>query len=176
MEKKQKQLGQYIFTNHGFEGSIDEFLAQTAPLIGYLIHSFNALDSALNSTVCLLINDRADEKGAIIIHNMSFSAKIDLFYRLVRSMELTVEKELPSFPSFIENLKKCATYRNAVVHAEWDSLEEDGYTYVKMSFTKDGLQQQYWQFTPDSLIKINDFIDQTGEGFDTFDGELQELL
>lgn len=176
MEKKQKQLGQYIFTNHDFEGSIDEFLAQTAPLIGYLVHSFNALDSALNSTVCMLINDRADEKGAIIIHNMSFSAKVDLFYRLVRSIELIVEKELPSFPSFIENLKKCATYRNAVVHAEWDSLEEDGYTYVKMSFTKNGLQQQYWQFTPDSLMKINDFIGQTGEEFDTFDGELQELL
>ena len=176
MKKKQKQLGQYIFTNHDFEGSTDKFFAETAPLIGYLVHSFNALDSALNSTVCMLINDRADEKGAIIIHNMSFSAKVDLFYRLVRSMELIVEKELPSFPVFIENLKKCATYRNAVVHAEWDSLEEGGYTYVKMSFAKDGLQQQYWQFTPESLMKINDFIDQTGEGFDTFDNEYQELL
>ncbi len=176
MKTKQKQLGQYIFTNHDFEGSIDEFLSQTAPHIGYLVHSFNALDSALNSTICMLINDRADEKGAIIIHNMSFSAKVDLFYRLVRSMEFIVKKELPSFPVFIENLKKCATYRNAVIHAEWDSLEENGYTYVKMRFTKDGVQQQYWQFTPESLIKINDFIDQTGNGFDTFDNELQVIL
>ncbi len=176
MKKKQKQLGQYIFTNHDFEGSTDDFLAETAPLIGYLVHSFNALDTALNSIICMLINSRTDAMGAIVIHKMNFSAKVDLFYRLVRSMELDVEKELPSFPSFIENLKKCATYRNAVVHAEWDSLEGDGYTYVKMSFAKDGLQQQYWQFTPDSLMKINDFIDQTGEGFDTFDNELQEIL
>ncbi|MDR0683222.1 MAG: hypothetical protein LBG15_15490 [Dysgonamonadaceae bacterium] len=176
MKKKQKQLGQYIFTNHDFEGSTDEFLKKTAPLIGYLVHSFNALDAALNSTVCMLINDRADKKGAIIIHKMSFLAKVDLFYKLVKSMKFVVEKDLPSFPCFIENLKKCAIYRNAVIHAEWNSMKEDGYTYVKMSFEKNGLQQQYWQFTPESLIKINNFIDQVGVEFDTFDNELQELL
>lgn len=100
MEKKRKLLGQYICTNHEIEGSSDEFLEETAPLIGYLVHNFNALDAALNSNICELINDRSDTKGAIVIHKMNFSAKIDLFYRLVRSMEIVTEKTLPSFSNF----------------------------------------------------------------------------
>lgn len=175
MEKKHKLLGQYICTNHELEDSSDEFLEETAPLIGYLVHNFNALDAALNSCICELINDRSDTKGAIVIHKMNFSAKVDLFYRLVRSMEIVTEKTLPSFSNFIEDLKRCAMYRNAVIHAEWDSLDENGYTYVKMTFEKNGMQQQYWQFTAESLNSINDLIKQTGGGFVTFMNELQEL-
>ena len=58
MKTQQKQLGQYINENHKFKGSTNEFLEETAPLIGYIFHSFNTLDGYLNSSICEIISDR----------------------------------------------------------------------------------------------------------------------
>lgn len=176
MKKKDKQFGQFIFDNHNFDGTPDEFLEKTAPLIGYIVHSFNSLDERLNYMICELINSRTDEIGAIVICKFTFSSKIDLFYRLIRSMEITFNKKIECFELLITNLKKCANLRNAVIHAEWENMDENGFAYVKMYFNKNGLQQQYWQFTPESLIEIEDFINDTYFLFDKFDDEKNEIF
>jgi len=176
MKKENKQFGQYACENHDLEIDNDEFLEETAPLIGYVVHTFNKLDEALNSAICERISDRTDEPGAIVIYKMSFSAKVDLFYRMIRSMELACEGTIPSLASLIENLKKCAALRNAVVHAEWYNMNEKGYTYVKLNFDKNGMQQHYWQFTPESLNDIIIFIHDTYMSFEKYDEEKQELL
>jgi hypothetical protein len=175
MKKSSKQLGQYLTENHDYNGNIEEFLEETAPLIGFIVHSFNSLDSQLNSTVCSLITDRTDGIGAIILYKMNFSSKIDLLYRLVRIREVTFGKTMPTFTKLIDDLKKCATLRNAVVHAEWENLDSAGFTYVKMSFEKNGMQQHYWQFTPDALSDIIDFIDATNNLFETYEDEFQDM-
>lgn len=171
MDKENKPVGQYLFDNHNFDGTPDEFLERTAPLIGFIVHSFNSLDEQLNSYICKLINNRSDEPGAIIIHKMNFSSKVDLFYKLTRSYEINCNVTIPCFQTLIEDLKKCATLRNAVIHAEWENIDNKGFTYVKMHFDKNGLRQEYWQFTPDSLTEINDFIHNTFLLFDKFDEE-----
>ena len=176
MKKSDKQFGQYIFDNHDFDGNAEDFMEITAPLIGFIVHSFNSLDGLLNSTICELINDRSDEMGAIIIYKLPFSAKVDLFYRLVRSIEVAGEEEISSLKTLIENLKKCGTLRNAVVHAEWDHVDENGYTFVKMHFDKNGMRQHYWQFTPDALEEIDQFIHDTYMMFDLFDEQKQKLF
>ena len=175
MNTSDKQLGQYIFENHNFDGSIDDFFKETASAIGSIVHSFNSLDGQLNSTICELINDRTDEPGAIVIYKLPFSAKVDLFYRLVRSMEVAYSGEIPSFKTLIEDLRKCAILRNAVIHAEWDSIDDNGYTYVKMHFDKNGMRQHYWQFTPDSLEEIDEFIHVTYMLFEKFEDQKQKL-
>jgi len=76
----------------------------------------------------------------------------------------------------MEDLKKSATLRNAVVHAEWENLDSAGYTYVKMNFDKNGMQQYYWQFTPQSLVEINEFIYDTYTLFGKYEDEKQEAL
>jgi len=176
MKKSDKLFGQYNFDNHSFEGTVEDFFEKTAPAIGSIVHSFNSLDGELNSTICQLINDRTDEPGAIVIYKQPFSSKVDLFHRLIRSMEIVYEEEIHCFKTLIENLKKCATLRNAVIHAEWDTLDDNGYTYVKMHFDKDGMRQQYWQFTPDALEEIDEFIHNTHMLFETFEEEKQKLL
>jgi uncharacterized protein YutE (UPF0331/DUF86 family) len=176
MNKEYKKLGQYIFENHNFPGTVGEFLEQTAPLIGYLVHNFNSLDEQLNRAICERVNDRTDEPGAIIIHKMNFSAKVDLFNNLVRSMEIAFESTIPNFKTLIERLKKCATLRNAVVHAEWENMNEKGYTYVKMSFNDNGMQQHYWQFTPESLENIIEYIQETNSLFDLYEDGKQDLF
>lgn len=176
IKKENKRLGQFIFDNHDFDGTSDEFLEKTAPLIGYVVHTFNSLDEQLNSVICERISNRTDGPGALIICKMSFSEKVDLFNRLVKSLELACNREIPSFKSLISNLRKCATLRNAVIHAEWENMNDKKYVYVKMSFDKDGLIQHYWQFTPDSLEQIIDFINDTYLSFDIYEEEKQELL
>jgi hypothetical protein len=176
MKKTHKQLGQYISENHNYEGSAEEFLEETAPLIGFIVHAFNSLDAQLNSSICSIINDRTDLLGTAVIYKMNFSGKIDLFFRLVRSMELAFGNTLPSFQKLIEDLRKCASLRNAVVHAEWENLDAEGYTYVKLNFDKDGMKQHYWQFTPDSLEVINDLISQTYNSFEKYEDEMQKIF
>jgi hypothetical protein len=70
----------------------------------------------------------------------------------------------------------CATFRNAVVHAEWENMNEQGYTYAKMTCNNDGMQQHYWQFTPDSLKDIIRFIHKTYMMFDQYEEEKGQLL
>lgn len=176
VKQSNKKFRQYIFDNHNFDGTIDDFFDETAPAIGSIVHSFNSLDASLNSTICELINDRTDEPGAIVIYKQTFSSKVDLLYRLIRSMEIGCNGEIPCFKKLIEDLKKCATLRNAVIHAEWDTIDDNGYTYVKMHFDKDGMRQHYWQFTPEALEEIDELIHETYMLFDTFEDEKQMLL
>lgn len=176
MKRENKKLGQYFFENHDLEKDIEEFLDESAPLIGYIVHEFNSLEQSLDSAICERISDRSDEPGAVVIYKLSYSGKVDLLYRMVRSMELAIGKELQSFKRLIEDLKKCGTLRNAVVHADWDHVNEKGYTYVKLDFNKDGMKQHYWQFTPESLLDIIKFIRETYLSFDDFYDEKQEML
>lgn len=168
-KKKYKPLGQFIYENHDSEHSTDEFLEETAPFIGFIVHSFNSLEEELNSRICFEISDRSDYMGVIITHKMSYSQKVDLFKRMIRSKELELEIEYPSFQSIIDNLKKCGILRNAVVHAEWENMTSDGYTYVKMKFNKNGWEQEYQQFTVESLETIDKFIHKTYEQLGEFE-------
>lgn len=181
IKKDHKQFGQSFYDNHDIDNylnseHIDAFLTETAPLIGYVVHSFNRLDEALNSAICQRVSDRTDEPGSIIIYKMSFSSKVDLFYRMIKSMEINCMGSVPSLQKLIESLKRCANFRNAIVHAEWYNMNEEGYTFVKLNFSRNGMQQSYWQFTVESLNEIIDFIQETYMAFDKYDEEVNNLL
>jgi hypothetical protein len=176
IKKNDRFFGQYINENHDYLFDNNDFLEETAPLIGYVVHTFNRLDESLNDAICKQVSDRTDEPGAVIIYKMSFSSKVDLFYRMVRTMEVNCGGSIPSLQKLTESLKKCANLRNAIVHAEWYNMNEEGYTYVKLNFSKNGMQQSYWQFTPDSLNEIINFIRKTVLCFDNYYEEVQNLL
>ena len=180
MKEEKLNFQQYSYEDHNLDIDNDEeyenFLDITAPLIGYIVHEFNKLDETLNSAIWQFISDRSDQLGALITYKMNFSAKVDLFNRLIRSMEYGCQIKIPVMDEIIEKLKKCATLRNAVVHAEWQNINELGYTFVKLNFEKGGLKQHYWQFTPDSLHEIRELIIETYFLFDTFYDQKQDLL
>lgn len=85
--------------------------------------------------------------------------------------ENVIGKKIISFKPLLKNLTKSSELRNAVVHADWENMNEKGYTFVKMYCNHNGMHQQYWQFTPESLEKAIDFIDDT---YLQFDGFLEE--
>jgi hypothetical protein len=166
MKKKEMPVGQYAFETKNLDGASEEFLEKTAPLIGYIVHSFNTLEELLNSAICQLINERSDAPGLLVIYKMNYAAKVGLFKRFLVEEQTCVEKELPILDTLFTNLTKAGILRNQVIHADWESAHDDGYTLCKLKINSKGIQQEYIQFTPESLEKIQTLIEETCEMFD----------
>ncbi len=176
MKKKKIQFQQYIFEGTNTEGANEEFLDKTAPLIGYIVHSFNTLEQLLNNALCDLFHDDMHDLGLIVICKMNYSAKVDLFKRfLIRHEEMLGEK-MPIFEKLINNLVKAGELRNQVIHADWESAHDNGYTFTKFIVKKkSGIQNEYVQFTPEALEEILQFIDETYGEFDDYEEEIAEI-
>jgi hypothetical protein len=166
--KLRKESQDFIFETDNYDGPVHQFLDETAPHIGYITHIFNLLDGGLNDVICELINEREEELGTIVMHHFTFASKIDLFYRLVRYLEINQNKYIPVFNALVEDLRICDCLINAMVHAEWANMMEKGYDKVKMRSDKDGKENTYIQFTPGSLLDISNFIYKTGSKLNNF--------
>ena len=168
MKKKNIPVQQYSFETVNTSGAADDFLDKTAPLIGYIVHSFNALEELLNSEICQLINERTDAPGLVVIQRLNYSPKVDLFKRYILMEETYFKTGTAKIDKLIENLIKSGTYRNQVVHADWESAFEDGYTRCKLIINTHGVQHEYIQFTLESLEKIKELIDETYNMFSEY--------
>jgi hypothetical protein len=161
MKIKKVTTGQYIFESQNDEGATDLFLEQTALLIGYIVHSFNSLEQLLTSTICTLLNERTDALGLIITEKLNYTAKVDLLERYVNGAQLDLKKQIPGFKELIGKLRESGQLRNAVVHADWETTDFDGYTFVKHRMGATGMEQEYRQFTPEALDKIDTLLHDT---------------
>jgi hypothetical protein len=176
MKNKDVPIGQYAFETKNLEGPSETFLDETAPLIGYVVHRFNALEELLNSAICELFFDDSDRLGLLVIYRMNYAAKVELFERLLLDQQNSIGKTMASFKQFIGDLQKAGRLRNTVVHADWESAHDDGYALCRLKLNSKGLQHEYVQFTPQSLQDILTLIDQTIEMFDTYEEEHSDLL
>jgi len=158
MKKKIIPINQYAFETKNLEGPADEFLERTAPLIGYIVHSFNTLEEMLNSSICELLLDDYDGFGLQVIYKRSYADKVDLFKRILLAHQNAVNKIMPIFEKLISNLREAGELRNLVVHADWESAYDDGYTLCKLKINKNGIQHEYVQFTPESLTFLLQLI------------------
>jgi len=172
MKKKSRQVEQYIYPASDPD-SINEFLDKTAPLIGQIVHRFNTLEECLNYELCHWFSDRTDTIGLIVINNMNYSSKVDLLKRFNHVYEKDCDIKLPIANKLVVGLEECGRLRNAVVHAEWENTDFDGYTHVKIKFDKGRFTQEYLQFTEESLKQILELISSTLELFDEVDEEKQ---
>ena len=175
MKKKIIPINQYAFETKNLEGASEEFLEETAPLIGYIVHSFNTLEELLNSAICELFFDDYDGYGLQIIYRRTYADKVDLFKRVLLEQQNGCNKKIPIFEKLISNLSEAGELRNLVIHADWESARGDGYTLCKLKINTKGIQHEYVQFTPDSLENILKLINDTCEMFDQYDDEMQEF-
>jgi len=171
MKKKEILIEQYAFSTKNLEGATETFLEETAPLIGYIVHSFNSLEELLNSAICELFCDDDDSLGLLIIYRMNYAAKVDLFRRILNDRQQCAPKKLPNLEKLFINLMKAGELRNIVVHADWESAHDDGYTLCRLKINSKGIQHEYVQFTPESLEKILQFINDTYEMLDNYNEE-----
>lgn len=89
---------------------------------------------------------------------MSFSAKIDLLKRFCDDFQFSLGKELEGYEELINDLKESARLRNLVAHTNWQTTNEEGYVFTRLKMSKKGMQQEYVQFTEESLEKIIELI------------------
>ena len=176
MKKKKNQFEQHLFDGENIEGASEDFLDKTAPLIGYIVHSFNTLEQQLNSVLCDLFHDDLHDIGLKVIYKMSYSAKVDLFKRFLINQETGFRKKMPIFGDLIKNLEKAGELRNQVIHANWESAYDDGFTCTKIIMKKKrGIQFEYVQFTPEALEEILEFIDETYNKFHDYEEEREKI-
>ncbi len=175
MKKKIIPINQYAFETKNLDGPTDEFLERTAPQIGYIVHSFNTLEELLNSSICELFFDDYDGFGLQIIYKRNYADKVDLFKRVLLEQQNALNKKMPIFEKLVSNLSKAGELRNPVVHADWESAHDDGYTLCKLKINTKGIQHEYVQFTPESLENILKLINDTCDMFDQYEEEQQEF-
>lgn len=176
MNIKTKKFEQHLYHDAFGQEDSQKYLKKTLPIVGRIVMYFNGLESELDSVICEIIHDRTDTFGLIILEKMNFSAKVDLFKRFNHNFSHSTSIKLPSYKKIVENLKKCGELRNLVVHAEWGNTDLDGYTYVKLRINMNGMQQEYVQFTEESLQEIEALILSTRTQLDIFWEKRNEKL
>ena len=137
---------------------------------------FNSLESSLDSVLCENFTDRTDSTGLIVLNKMGFSAKIDLLKRFCDDFQFSLKENLEGYERLINDLKESARLRNLVAHANWQSTNEEGYVFVRLKMSKKGMQQEYVQFTEESLQKIIELILTTRSSLHDFWENRNDIL
>ena len=161
MKTKLKEFIQHLSHEIEDEDKAEEYLDSALPSIGLIVMYFNSLESTLDSVLCENFTDRTDSTGLIVLNKMNYSAKVDLLKRFCDDFQVGLNRQLIGYEPLIADLKESARLRNLVVHANWESTDDEGYTYVRLKMSRSGMQQEYVQFTEDSLQKIIKLIIKT---------------
>ncbi|WP_299156969.1 hypothetical protein [uncultured Christiangramia sp.] len=176
MKTKNKELEQFAFQTKHLEGDNEDFLELLSSHVGHLIFEFNLLEERLTSNIWQMISDRHDSEGVILTHNMNYSAKVDLFDRYSNYVQSIYDNEIKLHSKLISDLKECGRLRNMVVHAEWNTVDPEGYAFVKFRVKKKNITQEFVQLDENSLVKIRNMIITTYNHFDDYDEQYSKLL
>ena len=168
MKSKLKKLDQYLTREIDDYKSIQKFLKKSAPIIGFIVHRFNTLEECLNMTICQRINSRSDTMGLLVIHKMTYSSKVDLLNRISTQFKNDTGREIKNQKELISNLREAGRLRNAVVHAEWENTDFEGYTHVNIKINESGINQKYLQFDETSLKSILYLINNSIDLFENY--------
>lgn len=124
------ELDQYDF----FDGEcLDKVVDKYAPLIGLFLINFSILERDLNVAIADSVFDDCHELGYVIIENLTVSNKIELFYKMyIRLESFKDKKNKDTLYKIREQLKTLNSFRNDIVHANWQTLTKDGFVRTKI--------------------------------------------
>ena len=161
MKQKKKLFQQHLYHEIEDEIKTEEYLSKSLPLIGLVVMNFNGLEKSLDKIICEIFTDRTDSTGLIVLHKMTYSTKTDLFKRFSEDFHNCIDLQIDKFENLINNLKESGRLRNLVVHADWENTDDDGYTYVNLKISIKNMEQEYLQFSEESLEQIINLILET---------------
>lgn len=166
LTKKYSIMGQYGESED--ENSIGEFEtleekeAKFASSVGMLILSFSNLENSVDNDLATSINERGHEPGYRIIKYLNFRTKINLwkddYYSLVKlscpkdKQEVLIKK----VDATHAKLAELSEFRNKVAHANWQSLDANGFVRTKIIEDKElgCVSFEKVKMTPGILIKF----------------------
>lgn len=159
-------VGQLIIEGLGDTDNAYEYVSELMPLIGEVVLWFNTLEADIDNILCGFISDRTHQKGLLVVGNMMYATKLDLFERFTSDF-FRDRWDQPSWLSqLLSDLRECGSLRNKVVHANWMQTNENGYTQVKIKFSKRGLEHELVQFSKNSIELIIGKIEATRSQLD----------
>jgi len=161
MKQKKKVFIQHLYHEIEDEEKAEEYLDNSLPLVGQIVMYFNGLEKSLDRIICEIFTDRTDSTGLIVLHKMNYSTKVDLFKRFSDDFHWGCDIKIDCYENLITNLKETGRLRNLVVHADWENTDDDGYTYINLRISTNGMEQEYLQFSELSLKEIIKLIFKT---------------
>jgi hypothetical protein len=176
MKTKLVDFQQHLFHDIEDEEKAQEYLDELLPIIGLVIVYFNGLESELDSVLCECFTDRTDSMGLIVLNKMTYSTKVDLLKRFSDDFQLVFATSIDGYELLISDLRQSGRLRNMVAHADWESTDEEGYAFVKLKISKSGMQQEYIQFSRESLSKLLDLISSTRKNLNEFWERRNDIL
>ncbi len=175
MKRKTTEFLQHLFHDHNpeddpvIEAQAQRHIDDALPMIGLVVLFFNSLEKAVDSAICDVLTDRSDALGLAVIQGMQYGSKVELFKRLSDTVhQYSVRGEPPLFASLIDKLKEAARLRNLVVHADWNSTDAEGFTYVRVVMSPRGVKQEYVQLTESAMEKVLDQIEAVHNQLDEY--------
>jgi hypothetical protein len=79
MRSKRTPVGQFFIEGLGDTDDAYDYVQDLLPKIGEIVIWFNTLESDIDHILCQYISDRSDQKGLMVVSNMMYATKIDLF-------------------------------------------------------------------------------------------------
>ncbi len=167
LNKKYSPMGQYGWSNED-DSCVGEFeimenqYDKYSKSIGMFIISFSNMEDCVERDFAKSIHDDADEPGYRIIKYLSFRDKVNLLkddylafikYSLPESKQ---EKILSELNIIYSKLVELSEFRNRVAHANWYSLDKNGFVRCKITENKEnvGIVFEKVKMTPGVLIKF----------------------
>lgn len=161
LKSKRIPFQQHLYHEIEDEEKAAEYANKLESSIGAVVMNFSGMEANLNAALCEMFTDRTDSTGLLVLHKMNYLAKVELFKRFCDDFHLGVDKTPSDYENLIHNLKEAGRLRGLVVHADWESTDEEGYTFVSLKINKQGMEQEYLQFSEESLEKIVELITTT---------------
>lgn len=176
VKQRTSPVGQYIIEGLGDTENAYDYVDELVPLIGEVVLYFNSLESNLDSCLCSFISDRTDQQGLIVLHNMGYQTKVDLYARFTNEHLRMMNWEVEVHDQLLSALGECGALRNRVVHANWGYTDEEGYTQVRIKHTKQGFEHELWQFSIEAMGEILRKISDTIGLLEKFEERCEELM
>ncbi|MBX3705674.1 MAG: hypothetical protein KF911_03490 [Pseudomonadales bacterium] len=176
MKKRSIPLDQYLYHDIEDEEAADRYVHAALPLIGRVVVEFNGLEQLLDAALCQIISDRTDREGLIVLNNLQYGTKLELFKRFSDELLRITSKEIQGYDKLCADLRECGRLRNLVVHADWENTDPEGFTYVRLKISAKGMEQEYVQFSETSLSAIVALIRSSKEHLEMFWEKRQEAF
>lgn len=176
MKKKRIPFVQHLAHDIEDEDKVWDHLDESLPSVGLIVMYFNGLEKQLDRRLCEMFSDRTDTPGLMVLQNMAYGSKVDLFCRFSDEMHRSFSEVPKPYLKLIDKLREAARLRNVVVHADWENTDEEGYTYSTLRFSDGGMQQEYVQLSASALASIIDTIIAVRHQLSDYEEEKELLL
>jgi hypothetical protein len=167
-EKKDVDLEQFDYVAAEVIEDVEDELA---PLIGFFLINFSLIEDALNTAIAEIVNGRSNEPGYFVVEKLGFYDKIELFFKFyLRIVSFQEGNGKDDLILIRDRLKDINTFRNIVAHANWTTIDEDGFvrTKIKIGGEEGNVTFTHVKITLEMFKTQIEEIDSLEEALNTF--------